>query len=106
MRSGLSSKCCETRDGAAPQNSSRRTAKTWAASLRSTSMSCWSTSDMGLVGILVALGCLIWLAYRGWSILLLAPAAALIAAAFSREPLLAHWTQTFMGNAAQFIAQF
>jgi hypothetical protein len=31
---------------------------------------------MGLIGILIALGLLIWLAYRGWSILLLAPAAA------------------------------
>ncbi len=61
---------------------------------------------MGLSGILVALGLLIWLAYRGWSVLLLAPAAALIAAGISREPLLAHWTQTFMGSAAQFIAQF
>lgn len=61
---------------------------------------------MGLVGILVALGLLIWFAYRGWSILLLAPAAAIIAAAFAREPPLAHWTQTFMGNAAQFLAQF
>ena len=61
---------------------------------------------MGLLGILVALGLLVWLAYRGWSVLLLAPAAALIAAAVSREPLLAHWTQTFMGSAAQFLAQF
>ena len=61
---------------------------------------------MGLLGILVALGLLIWFAYRGWSILLLAPAAAILAAAFAREPLLAHWTQTFMGNAAQFLAQF
>lgn len=61
---------------------------------------------MGLFGILLALGSLIWLAYRGWSVLLLAPAAALIAAAVSREPLLAHWTQTFMGSAAQFLAQF
>src|SRR5215510_14603782 len=61
---------------------------------------------MGLLGILIGLGLLIWLAYRGWSILLLAPAAALVAAAFAREPLLAHWTQTFMGNAAQFLAQF
>jgi H+/gluconate symporter-like permease len=34
---------------------------------------------MGLLGILVALGLLIWLAYRGWSVLLLAPAAAIIA---------------------------
>ncbi|HEX5600649.1 MAG TPA: GntP family permease, partial [Hyphomicrobiaceae bacterium] len=61
---------------------------------------------MGLLGILLALGLLVWLAYRGWSVLLLAPAAAIIAAAVSREPLLAHWTQTFMGSAAQFLAQF
>src|ERR1700709_2337686 len=67
----------------------------------------WSRSDaMGLLGILLALGILIFLAYRGWSVLLLAPAAALVAAAVSREPLLAHWTQTFMGSAAQFLAQF
>jgi H+/gluconate symporter-like permease len=61
---------------------------------------------MGLVGILVALGLLIWLSFRGWSVLLLAPAVAMVAAAFAGEPLLAHWTQTFMGSAAQFIAQF
>src|SRR6202023_2055438 len=67
----------------------------------------WSKSDaMGLLGILFALGLLVWLAYRGWSVLLLAPTAALVAAAVSREPLLAHWTQTFMGSAAQFLAQF
>jgi H+/gluconate symporter-like permease len=61
---------------------------------------------MGLVGILVALGLLIWLSFRGWSVLLLAPFVAIVAAAFAGEPLLAHWTQTFMGSAAQFIAQF
>src|SRR5258705_1985841 len=67
----------------------------------------WNRSDaMGLLGILLALGLLVWLAYRGWSVLLLAPAAALIAAAVSRQPLLANWTQTFMGSAAQFLAQF
>jgi H+/gluconate symporter-like permease len=46
------------------------------------------------------------LAFRGWTILLLAPAAALIAAAFAGEPLLAHWTQTFMLSASGFVAQF
>ncbi len=61
---------------------------------------------MGLVGIIVALGLLIWLSFRGWSVLLLAPFVAIVAAAFAGEPLLAHWTQTFMGSAAQFIAQF
>jgi len=39
-------------------------------------------------------------------VLLVAPLAALIAAIAAREPLLAHWTQTFMGGAAQFLAQF
>ncbi|QJP14082.1 GntP family permease [Starkeya sp. ORNL1] len=61
---------------------------------------------MGLLGILVGLGLLIFLAFRGWSVLLLAPAAALVAAVFAGEPLLAHWTQTFMGSAARFVAQF
>ena len=61
---------------------------------------------MGLVGILVSLALLIWLSFRGWSVLLLAPAVALLAAALAGEPLLAHWTQTFMGSAAGFIAQF
>src|SRR6516165_2008091 len=61
---------------------------------------------MGLLGIVLALALLIFLAYKGWSVLLLAPAAALVAAAIAGEPLLAHWTQTFMGSAAQFVAQF
>jgi H+/gluconate symporter-like permease len=61
---------------------------------------------MGLIGILFGLALLIWLALRGWSVLLLAPAAALIAAAFAGEPLLASWTQTFMFSAATFLAQF
>lgn len=59
---------------------------------------------MGLLGILLALALLMWLAYRGWSVLLVAPAAAILAAAMSGEPILAHWTQTFMGGASRFIA--
>jgi H+/gluconate symporter-like permease len=62
--------------------------------------------SVGLLGIVVALGLLIWLAFRGWSVLLLAPAAALVAALLGGEPLLASWTQTFMGSAARFLAQF
>jgi H+/gluconate symporter-like permease len=61
---------------------------------------------MGLFGILLGLALLVWLAYRGWSILLLAPTAALIAAAFAGGPLLAYWTQTFMDSASRFVAQF
>jgi H+/gluconate symporter-like permease len=61
---------------------------------------------MGLFGILLGLALLVWLAYRGWSILLLAPGAALIAAGFAGGPLLAYWTQTFMDHGSRFIAQF
>ena len=61
---------------------------------------------MGFLGIFLALGLLIWFAYRGWSVLLLCPLAALLAALFSGEPLLASWTQTFMTGAAGFLAQF
>src|SRR5690349_15877030 len=61
---------------------------------------------MSLLGIVLALGALVWFAFRGWSVLLLAPACALLAALFSGEPLLAHWTQTFMGSTARFIGQF
>lgn len=61
---------------------------------------------MGLVGILLGLALLMWLAYRGWSVLMVAPVAALLAAAISREPLLAHWTQTFMGGAGRFVTQW
>jgi len=61
---------------------------------------------LGLLGILVGLAGLVWFSYRGWSVLVLAPAAALVAAAFAAEPLLANWTITFMGAAAGFILQF
>jgi H+/gluconate symporter-like permease len=61
---------------------------------------------VGLLGILAGLAFLMVFAFRGWTILLLAPGAALIAAAFAGEPLLAHWTQTFMNAGAGFVAQF
>jgi H+/gluconate symporter-like permease len=61
---------------------------------------------MDLMGVLLGLALLIVLAFRGWSVLLLAPAAALLVAAFANQPLLASWTQTFMGAAGRFLAQF
>ena len=56
-----------------------------------------------LLGIMIALGLLIWLAFRGFTLLLAAPVAALVAALFSGEPLLAKWTLTFMTGAANFV---
>jgi H+/gluconate symporter-like permease len=51
---------------------------------------------VGFAGVLLGLAALVWLSFRGWSVLLLAPAAALVAALFAGQPLLAHWTETFM----------
>src|ERR1700738_1285502 len=61
---------------------------------------------MGLFGILLGLGLLIWLGFRVWSIPLLSPGAALVAVLFAGGPLLAYWTQTFMDSASRFVAQF
>src|SRR5258707_10552447 len=83
------------------------TKRIWAGVRPSISTNCWKASDiMGLIGILLGLVLLIWLALPRWGVLLLAPAAALLAAAFAGEPLLASWTQTFMSSAATFLAQF
>src|ERR1700737_1778389 len=59
-----------------------------------------------LLGILIALGLLIFLAFRGFTRLLAAPLAAIVAAAFSGEPLLAKWTITFMQATGRFITNF
>lgn len=61
---------------------------------------------VGLLGILLALALLVWLAFRGWSILLLAPAASILVAAFAGGRLVPYWTQIFMDSAARFVAQF
>ncbi|WP_114240721.1 GntP family permease [Dyella sp. C9] len=65
-----------------------------------------SAEPWGLAGIAVALVLLIACAFRGWSVLLLAPLCALVAAAFSGQPLLASWTQRFMLGTADFLARF
>lgn len=60
-----------------------------------------------LLGVLLALGLLIWLAYRGVSVLLLGPAMALLAAAFAvGTPLMVTYTQLFMQAAGSFIVQY
>jgi H+/gluconate symporter-like permease len=65
-----------------------------------------SVLALGLTGMLASLALLIWLAYRGWSVLLLAPLCAMLAALISGQPTLAHWTQTFMPASGRFLAQF
>jgi len=61
---------------------------------------------VGLLGIAVALALLIFMAFRGISLLLAAPAAAIVAAVFSGEPVLAKWTITFMRGTANFIGSY
>lgn len=61
---------------------------------------------MSLLGILVGLALLMWLTYRGLSIVLVAVLAARVAAFFSGENLLAHWTITFMEGAARFFTRW
>src|SRR5215468_542636 len=98
------------RGAAAPMNSLQPIATILASAPPPISMRSWRSAEpmtlIGLAGILGGLGLLIAFAYRGWSVLLLAPLAALVAALFSREPLLAHWTETFMGSTAAFLARF
>ncbi|WP_018954449.1 GntP family permease [Thioalkalivibrio sulfidiphilus] len=62
---------------------------------------------LGIVVILVTLGLLIYLAYRGISLLILAPALATFAVVASLEGrVLASYTQIFMGSTADFIALY
>ena len=58
---------------------------------------------MGLVGILLSLALLMYLAYRGLSIYVIAPICALVAAAFSGQALLPVYVETYMKGAAGFV---
>ena len=61
----------------------------------------------GIVVIVLALGALMYLAYRGVSLLLLAPAMALLAVTASEGgPVLASYTQVFMTATGGFIVQY
>jgi H+/gluconate symporter-like permease len=67
-----------------------------------------SAYTIGLVGILISLALLIGFALRGFTLLLAAPIAAIVAAAFSGEPLavvLACAVLTF-GGVSLFVVAF
>lgn len=59
-----------------------------------------------LLGILLSLVFLITFAYRGHSVIVVAPLAALIAVVFSWGPLLASYTQVFMPALGNFVIDF
>ncbi|WP_338752089.1 GntP family permease [Janibacter alittae] len=52
--------------------------------------------SLGLVGIVLSLGLLMYLAYRGINVLILAPILALLATLMAGGPMLATYTQVFM----------
>ncbi|WP_338751723.1 GntP family permease [Janibacter alittae] len=61
---------------------------------------------LALLGILLSLGLLITLAYRGHSVIAVAPFAASIAVIMSGAPLLASYTQVFMPALGSFLIAF
>ena len=61
-----------------------------------------SAYDLELLGILIALGLLIFLAFGGFTLLLAATPAAIVAAVFSGEPLLGKWTLVHAGHGDYF----
>ncbi|TCM87134.1 GntP family permease [Rhodovulum steppense] len=62
---------------------------------------------VGILVIAMALGALMWLAYRGLSLLLLAPALALLAVLLAEGgPVLASYTQVFMQATGGFVIQY
>lgn len=61
---------------------------------------------LGLTGIIISLILLIFLAYRGISVIIAAPVAAMVALIFSGAPLLASYTELFMPALGGFIANY
>lgn len=62
---------------------------------------------MGVLGIILSLALLMYLAYRGISVLLLAPILALVAAIFAGgTPLLPTYSEVFMSNVANYLRQY
>lgn len=59
-----------------------------------------------MLGIVISLGLLMYLAYRGISVILLAPVLALLAAALSGAPVLATYTQGFMPALGGYVIKF
>lgn len=58
---------------------------------------------MGVIAIFLALGLLMFMAYRGYPVILFAPVFALLAAGLSGLPLLPTYTEVFMVKAANYV---
>lgn len=65
-----------------------------------------TTTMLPLLGIFLSLALLMYLAYRGITVIVLAPLLALLAVAFAGGPLLGTYTQVFMREAGRYVANF
>lgn len=61
---------------------------------------------IGLIGILVSLSLLIYLAYRGFNVIVVAPLMAIVAVLFAGAPILATYTQVFLPSMGGYITKF
>ncbi len=66
---------------------------------------------IGVIGIIISLGLLIFLAYKGWSVIIIAPLLALLAASFAifqggEFHLLATYTEVFMVSLAGYVKSY
>ena len=66
---------------------------------------------IGVIGIIISLGLLIFLAYKGWSVIIIAPLLALLAASFAifsggSFHLLATYTEVFMVSLAGYVKSY
>lgn len=61
---------------------------------------------MEVLGIWLSLACLMYVAYKGYSVIVFAPIFALIAAVMQGLPLMPSYTELFMGNAVTYVKSF
>ncbi|MGZ3607286.1 MAG: GntP family permease, partial [Syntrophales bacterium] len=61
---------------------------------------------MEVLGIVISLFLLMFMAYRGFSVIFFAPVFALLAAVLQGLPIMPSYTELFMGKAVGFIKSF
>lgn len=61
---------------------------------------------MEVVGILLSLALLVFIAYRGFSVILFAPVCALVAASMSSLPILPSYSELFMAKGVTYVKSF
>lgn len=61
---------------------------------------------MEVLGIWLSLACLMYVAFKGYSVIVFAPIFALIAAVMQGLPLMPAYTELFMGNAVTYVKSF